>query len=446
MLELADLRGTKVFEDATVENVIPVVMKRPIGDGQPTPTDDGTVKIERYNQSTGELKEASRIPQVFFHELPMSRIRMDMDDAAMEIVRRMESSSIRFGDICYVNWGLRTGTKERTDTMIIDRPLTVRYRRLLRGEDVIDRYDMKIPERYIDYDLENLYNPMFPEFFENEKIVVRKICGKRGLMVALDRSGAYCFSTLIACVPHSKLQGLKRQGIIAPTAQGARQDDIRFLTAILNSSVIGWYYQLMLSDGLSVVPNDVKNLPVPLIDFCIDETERRRQAEDAMSRLLVSMDSGDPIATAGVLETYLALDPSVKYHLVALLAEEMTKSMGQIRSSVEQFLMWLQSSSGVGRSLAQFKKWAEIETYYDSELLGTESGLREIEKVLKANQVRLGSALTTGLNEEYRASAKVLLPLRTRVQTLDAAIDSLCLDLYGVDKLAFEQARLRLLG
>lgn len=444
LLELADLRGIKVFDDASVENVIPIVMKTPLNDEDPIPTELGIVTIKKFDTSTGELTDASKIPQRFFLELPMARIRMDIDNESMEIVRKMESSSIKLGQICYVNWGLRTGTEERTKKMIADRPLTVRYKRLLRGEDIIDRYEMKIPERYIDYDLENLYNPMFPEFFENEKIVVRKICGKRGLMGAFDRSQAYCFSTLIACVPHSKLIGLKRQGIIAPTVQGAKQDDLRFLTAILNSSIIGWYYKLMLSDGLSVVPNDVKNLPVPIIEFRIDENECRSKTNDAMSDMLNALDSGDStLVQSNVLKCH-SLEPEVKYHLINILVEEMSKSMHAMRYSIDQFLGWLQSPSGIGRPISDLTKRAEIEEYYKNELLGTDQGYREIEKILKLNKIRLGSALSMNLNEEYRSSCKVILPLKAKITFIDTVIDSLCIDLYGIDAASFEKARSRL--
>ncbi len=444
LLELADLRGTRVFEDATVENVIPIILKTPSNEGEPASSDVNTVSIKKYDMATGELTEASKIPQRFFLELPMARIRMDIDDESMEIVRKMESSSIKFGQICYVNWGLRTGTEERTKKMITDRPLTGRYKRLLRGEDIIDRYDMKVPERYIDYDLENLYNPMFPEFFENEKIVVRKICGKKGLMGAFDESQAYCFSTLIACVPHSKLRGLKRQGITVPSEQGARQDNIWFLTAILNSSIIGWYYKLMLSDGLSVVPNDVKNLPVPIINFQLDENECRTQANAIRAGLIDALELGDQSLVQDFIIRGHSLEPEVKYHLIGILAEEMTKSMNTIRYSVDQFLGWLQSPSGIGRPICELRKRAEVEEYYKSELLGTEPGIREIEKILKSNQIRLGSALSMSLSEEYRASSKVILPLKAKISFIDAVIDSLCVDLYNVDAASFEKARLRL--
>lgn len=200
----------------------------------------------------------------------------------------------------------------------------------------------------------------------------------------------------------------------------------------------------MLSDGLSVVPNDVKNLPVPIIKFQLDENECRTQANAIRAGLIDALELGDQSLVQDFIIRGHSLAPEVKYHLIGIMAEEMTKSLNTIRYSVDQFLGWLQSPSGIGRPIGELRKRAEVEEYYKSELLGTEQGIREIEKILKTNQIRLGSALSMSLSEEYRASSKVILPLKAKINFIDAVIDSLCMDLFNVDAVSFEKARLRL--
>ncbi len=63
--------------------------------------------------------------------------------------------------------------------MITNHLLNPRYKRIVMGEDIDDRYSLVIKERYIDYDTERLYNPMFPELFENPKLLFRKISGTK---------------------------------------------------------------------------------------------------------------------------------------------------------------------------------------------------------------------------------------------------------------------------
>jgi hypothetical protein len=194
---------------------------------------------------------------------------MSADDVLLS--ERIEEQSVRFDEIYYINWGLRTGTGAKTEKYIVESPpkpeeVDAPVHQMIRGQDIIDRYKLAEPSEQIIYQKEDLYNPMFEELFESDKLVFRKISGD-GLMAVADEKALYCFSTLIPATNISNVAHINRSGIPDETDACHEYDDMYYPLALANSSLMNWYYQTNLSDDLSVVPGHIQQLPIAEVDF-----------------------------------------------------------------------------------------------------------------------------------------------------------------------------------
>jgi hypothetical protein len=117
--------------------------------------------------------------------------------------------------------------------------------------------------QYILYEPEKLVNPLFPEALGSPKIVVRKISGNRGLFAAFDDQGLYPFSTVILALPYHLVAEVKRVRVPEGAIEKSRRFDPKYVLAIVNSRAARFYYDMMIADGLSVVPSHVNRLPIP---------------------------------------------------------------------------------------------------------------------------------------------------------------------------------------
>ncbi|WP_323677368.1 TaqI-like C-terminal specificity domain-containing protein [Halorubellus sp. PRR65] len=255
ILSILDLRDRTVFADATVSNLIPVLRKSA---SRPETTEIRT--LDKHNELTANDLPLSAIISDEDHSFRISRSAEDM-----ELTSKVREQSIRFDSIFYTNWGLRTGTKEKTEKYVVEDGSGSNSHPMVRGQDVVAPYRLRNPSEYIRYDKDALYNPMFEELFENEKIIFRKISGA-GLMAVADTNDYYCFSTLIPCVNIQHVADVDRAGIPDVTPESELYDDIYYPLALVNSSLMEWFYGVNLSDNLSVVPGHINELPIAEID------------------------------------------------------------------------------------------------------------------------------------------------------------------------------------
>ena len=114
------------------------------------------------------------------------------------------------------------------------------------------------------------YNPMFPELFENNKIMFIRIVKDR-LRFAFDNNGFYNSHTVINCVKYNLLENANhvsaRKALRENDLELSKQYDYFYLLGILNSSLINWYFKNFISDNVNFYPNDAKSLPIRAIDF-----------------------------------------------------------------------------------------------------------------------------------------------------------------------------------
>jgi type I restriction-modification system DNA methylase subunit len=121
--QIIDLTQVRVFPRQTVKNVILVLRKEP-----DTAVRDATMVrvgiVPRGTDLAGGIPEPSeQMPQSVFRSQPDCQFRLEYrNPKLLETALKFERGTVRLEEIFYVNWGLRTGTEEKTRTLITMNP------------------------------------------------------------------------------------------------------------------------------------------------------------------------------------------------------------------------------------------------------------------------------------------------------------------------------------
>ena len=165
------------------------------------------------------------------------------------------------------------------------------YKPFVEGKNITRYYHSD--SGWLNYCPNEHYNPMFPQLFENEKIIFINVVSGQ-LRFAYDPDFYYNSHTVVNCVRIDKL--LKAQHISArrAIAEGdinlAKKYPTKFILGVLNSKIIYWYFSNFMSDGLHIFPEDASNLPIP---FCGEESIKR--IEETVDRI-ISMKNHNPLS------------------------------------------------------------------------------------------------------------------------------------------------------
>lgn len=261
--ELVDASDYRIFENAVVYNVVLLVAK--CKSSAPTRV--------RHHRSNADFAEHTghefTIDQKFFASLKDSRLDTNPPDtAAIRIAERAWHKSVRLDQICLVAYGARlnhrTRGREFGKAHYISPTQASGSKKFCEGEN-IERYSFS-QNGWLNYTPNEHYNPMFPELFENEKLMFINVVKDR-LRFAYDSDGFYNSHTVVNCVRLDLLPGAKhRTAVKAVTAADmalSKRFDYRFLLAVLNSQFTNWYFVQFLSESLHFYPNDAKQLPIP---------------------------------------------------------------------------------------------------------------------------------------------------------------------------------------
>lgn len=224
--------------------------------------DTGSVAIVRRGE-----RKATQVPLVSFRRAPRGMLRLELaEDAAAESLR-LASLGVPLGRYFCASWGARGSPVKDFHLDTPDHPLA---KPMLKGEDVEPFVARPQRGRWILYDVEKLYRPSRREFFETEKILIRKVTGVRGLVAAVDASHSYTDDSLACVVRKAALASIpvrdrKRHRIsIAPSQiEPSRAYDLHLVCALLQTPLLQEFWRIQLGGGLNVFPELVEALPLP---------------------------------------------------------------------------------------------------------------------------------------------------------------------------------------
>jgi type I restriction-modification system DNA methylase subunit len=278
---IVDFSGFKVFQDATVETCIIVIKK--VSD-ESLRKRSGITVVQKSDYSTGiqiNDQQTVEIPQVIFEKTPQKRFRIDIVGKTGPLVGKIDKESFRLGQIYYVSKGIVAYSEDgrKKDDFLHKNKINANCVQYLEGKDV-QRYFIDFKDWYLDYQPQIMARPTFRALHESPKILVRAIA--QGLLGSYDTNKYYADQKLICCVQFSFLGEQKKVRLPEDYLVEKRYDD-RFVLGLINSRALGYYYRVVLFGGLSILPEDVRRLPIRRINF---ENPSEKSAHDEIVKLV----------------------------------------------------------------------------------------------------------------------------------------------------------------
>jgi hypothetical protein len=201
--------------------------------------------------------------------LALKDYRLETKDVSIVSLLKSDiwNKSISLDNICLISYGARINHKTNGDKKehYIFKEFKPGLKPFTEGKN-IERFSFT-QYGWLDYQPDEHYNSMFKELFENEKIMFIRVVKDR-LRFALDDKGFYNSHTIINCVKWNLLSNVShptvKRNITNKRIEYANEFSYQYLIAILNSTLINWYFLSFLSDSINFYPEDAKGLPIHL--------------------------------------------------------------------------------------------------------------------------------------------------------------------------------------
>ncbi len=264
---IVNLSKCDIFKDATVMTCILVVQK----EKDENIRNNNLIQVIKENNKKiteiGKLKsEEFKIPQKIFYNTPNNMYRLELNAVTIPIINKIENNRINFGDICYGSKGVVAHSEvenKSKESYIHTSIINNKCKPYIEGKEV-ERYSITPKGRYLEYDYNTVSRPSLPELLENEKIIVRIVAGDRGLIATYDNNHYYTDHSFILFTLKSNLLKVSSRKIhfSKDEIKESRNYDLKFITGLINSKLLNFYYKIMFSSDLNVYPDNVKALPI----------------------------------------------------------------------------------------------------------------------------------------------------------------------------------------
>ena len=269
LLEIADLNGTKIFENATVSNCIPFIQK-----SQPL----GELRISQIFED--------RIIREVLRKTP-NHLRQDEDKYVWNLSKE-ERTGNRYsemnvlGDFCYISKGMVVNAHENVEKgafvkedLISPHYDDVHSRKYLEAKD-IDKYQIR-RERYLEWNTERcpdkLSRPTFRELYDCPKLIMNCL---GTINVTIDEDEHYLHNHSIYCaVLWKDLKEVSNKSILSSVKKFSKLSrkkmeelseriNLYYLLGVLNSSKTDQLLADQRGGDYHIYPEHIRNLPIPL--------------------------------------------------------------------------------------------------------------------------------------------------------------------------------------
>jgi type I restriction-modification system DNA methylase subunit len=265
---IVDLSEYKVFHDASVATCIVILRK------------ESNVSIRRGNRIHAIRQETyddgiivdgratTMLSQTTFDETPHHTFRLDLDIGTMQLIKNIDSKSIKLGDVCYLITGavLHDSDTGASKQRLIHRTFRRGYKPYIEAKE-ISRYLLPLSTRFLDYRPSEMHRPKFPELFENDKLMVARIADE--VRATIDLNHLYTDHTIDLAVKKDRLVEAKSRDfkISAEEAAVARPYSLYYLLGLINSKLATFYLRRMLGMAIEINPETGRTLPIRRINF-----------------------------------------------------------------------------------------------------------------------------------------------------------------------------------
>jgi len=254
-----------IFDSATVRTCVLQLLKS-------EPKEDNLIKIINIETKNDGEKFKSEdydyIKQAIFNELEENNFRINLTRNKINVIDKIKINTLRVEDICSVNYGLRPSSEKlglKKRSFIYNENKENKFKKYFEGKDM--GYWSVKNISFIDYRPDIMYNSMFVELFENEKLVgLRTLSDINKLRFVYDNSDLYCNDSVVVLILWHKFQNVEyqtiRRLITREKIYTSKRYSLKYMQSILNSRLIKFYVNEMLYDGTHFYPNHMKQLPI----------------------------------------------------------------------------------------------------------------------------------------------------------------------------------------
>jgi len=257
IVEVVDFQGIKVFEDATVSNIVLILRKGP---------PSSAIPIRHWEHDTHNLVSTEAI-------LSSSQvsIRPELTESRQAIINKVKQVSLLLDDLCYVSYSVAAHSEvedKKKDAYIFDHKKNQKCKRFIEAREIA-RYTICYSGRWLQYDPKIVRRPGLPELFEAPKIMVRDVVGQKGLICAFDDTKLYADYSVVCLALKSSLRNVKTRRLKWTKAEVelAQNYSLHYLLGILNSTLLNSIFKIAIGGGLHVYPNNLRQLPIRRINF-----------------------------------------------------------------------------------------------------------------------------------------------------------------------------------
>lgn len=268
LLELCDLNGTKIFENATVSNCIPFIRnaKSEASLTAISHIDDNKVIVRMFNKSIDEL-----VP--------------DKKTAVWNVGKEKRIANRHFdvhvlGDYCYISVGMVINADEKTAKGAFKKEDLISLvedefhcRKYIEAKD-IEMYNVK-RVRYLEYNTERcpgqLRRPTFRELYEYPRLVMNCL---GTINCTIDSSDNYLHNHSIYCaIPWHSLSSVENKSISSSIKkfstmkrkemeQLSKTVDLKYLLGIMNSKYADVLLTNLRAGDYHIYPEHIRNIPI----------------------------------------------------------------------------------------------------------------------------------------------------------------------------------------
>lgn len=277
VFEISNLNGTKVFENATVSNLVLFALNS----GKTT------------NTVISEISNRKEIKRVFIQ--PIEILVQDEKKHVWNFSQQERKSNLHsemdvLGDFCYISVGMVLNADEKTakgefkkEDLISDVCDELHPRKYIEAKD-IEKYKIK-RVRYLEYDTQRcpgqLRRPTFRELYECPKLIFNRL---GNLQVYYDSSVFYLLSdSTFLAIKWIDLRPVSNKSINSSIKRYSRHSRIKmeelseqvsleYLLAIMNSQYASHLLALQRGDDYHIYPEHIRNIPIPMVS---EETQAK---------------------------------------------------------------------------------------------------------------------------------------------------------------------------
>lgn len=269
LLEIADLNGTKIFENATVSNCIPFIQN-----SQP----EGKLRITKIFEDKTIREVLSKSPEA---------LKQDEKNYVWNLTEE-ERTGNRFvnmnilGDFCYISKGMVVNAHEniekgafKKEDLISLHFDDVHSRKYLEAKD-IDKYQVR-RVRYLEWNTERcpdkLSRPTFRELYDRPKLIMNCL---GTINVTIDIEEHFLHNHSIYCaILWKDLKDVSNKSISSSIKKFCKHNRVKmeilsgevnlyYLLGILNSSMANQLLADQRGGDYHIYPEHIRNLPIPV--------------------------------------------------------------------------------------------------------------------------------------------------------------------------------------